>query len=82
MSTGIPPHPIKHPPPKIIHNHGPVGDVVRVEYSLPGLRRATVSVPYQRWREGGHSGVGDALAATLAELDLQHKRRADRLPDT
>lgn len=76
----LPPHPDNHPPPKILRNHGPIGDQMVVEYSLPGLRRAHVRVPYQSWRNGEHRHVGKALADSLAEIDLQTAKRLGKLP--
>lgn len=67
-------------PPRIADNRPRDADTMHVEYVFADGRRAVVNVPADRWREGGHTPVGPALAAMLAELDLQHARAVARVP--
>lgn len=64
------PAPTAAPPPKILSNQPRNAAVMHVEYSLPGLRRAVVHVPYDRWQAGGHAKVGQAVADMLSGLGL------------
>lgn len=66
-------------PPRIADNRQRNDDTMHVEYVLADGRRAVVHVPYDRWVEGGHTPVGPALAALVADLDLQHARAAARV---
>lgn len=68
QTQGNPVDPPADPPPKIIDNqHRPDGTVA-VTWALPGLRRATLTVPERRWQVGGHSVLGKPLAAFLTAL--------------
>lgn len=66
-------------PPRIARNSEIDARTVRVEYVFADGRRAVVSVPRERWIDGGHTPVGPRLAKMLEELDLQRERRASRL---
>ena len=68
LQQGTPLAPVTTLPPKIIHQTAPVDGLVRVTYALPGLQRATVSVPEGRWLVGGHLPVGKALTDLLTRL--------------
>lgn len=68
------------PAPRIASERRRDANTMEVEYVLEDGRRATVAVPYERWQQLGHVPVGPAVAAMLAELDLQRKRRADSVP--
>lgn len=70
------------PPPKILSNADDGRGGVRVTYSLPGLRRAEVTVPAYRWQDGHHVGIGRELARLVAQLDAQDASIADSLPGT
>ena len=68
-------------PPRIASNTPRDEHVTEVEYVLSDGRRAKVAVPHHRWRDGGHTPVGPAVARMLHGLDLQRHRAASRLPD-
>jgi hypothetical protein len=76
------PSPAATAPPKVLSNVLQDEHTVRVLYSLPGLRRANVHVPHERWQAGGHAPVGRALADMLRELDLQQASITSRLPES
>lgn len=80
MPASMDPDPINQPPPKILSNKPRDSRTMHVEYSLPGLKRAVVAVPFDRWQAGGHAPVGAALAQMMAELDLQRIPQPDTLP--
>ena len=73
QSAGLPPPlPASHQtPPKAIDQRPGGSGTVHVTYALPGLRRAVVSVPEDRWLVGGHARLAGPLAAALRALDLQ-----------
>lgn len=68
MSIG--PAPVTAPPPKIIAlDFDSDGDVL-VTWSLPGLLRATVRLPYLVWLNGGGLTIGKALTQDALKAGL------------
>jgi hypothetical protein len=81
MDRGNPRDPASTPPPKILHNEPHESGMVRVTYSLPGLRRVTVSIPDHRWVQGVAPALARPLAEFVGELDRQDAAIAATLPD-
>lgn len=59
------PAPAIAPPPKIIDLDFDAGGDVLVTWSLPGLRRAVVRMPYAVWLEGKGQTIGKLLTDSL-----------------
>ena len=55
-------------PPFIIDQRPGPGATVRVTWSLPGLRRLIVTVPYARWVEGQHLAIAPGATEILDGL--------------
>src|SRR6202034_1216723 len=60
------------PQPQPTHNHFPGNDTVHVTYIVNG-KTVTISVPYGRWRDGGHAPVGRAIQELHDKLALQKR---------
>ena len=68
-------------PPRILSNSPHDERTMHVSYRFADGRQAVVAVRKARWHAGGHSGVGQAIARTLAGLDLQADAIGGSLPE-